>query len=150
MRCTKSNKKLLCISICIMRYSNDLRKKAMDMHFIQKKEIREISELLNISYRTLQLWKRKYQENPNSLYKIIPSPGRRHRYDYEKLKEFVEENPDKYIREIQQEFFKANGLKASFGGIHKALKKIGFTLKKKPSYTERGMRKREESINRKD
>lgn len=113
-----------------MRYSNDLRQKAIQMLFEQKKKMTEVSKLLNIGYNTLKLWKRKYKEKPDSLYQIIPSPGRPRIYDYEELAEFVQSNPDKYIREIKQEVFEEKGQKASFGGIHKALKKLDLKLKK--------------------
>lgn len=132
-----------------MRYSNDLRKKAMDMHFIQKKNMVAVSKLLNIGYKTLQFWKKKYRENPKFLYKITPSPGRKKVYNYEKLKEFVEQNPDKYIREIRQEVFVENGQKASFGGIHKALKKLDLNLKKKSFYSQKETKKKEQFTSKK-
>lgn len=114
-----------------MRYSNDLRKKAMDMHFVQKINMAKVSKLLNIGYNALALWKKKFKKKPDSLYKITPSLGRKRVFDYEKLKEFVTKNPDKYIREIQVEMQKY-GQKMSFGGIHKALKNLDFKLKKSP------------------
>lgn len=132
-----------------MRYSNDLRKKDMDMHFVQKKNMVEVSKLLNIGYNTLKFWKKKFKEKADSLYKITPSSGRKRAYDYEKLKEFVEKNPDKYIREIQKEIFEKNGQKASFGGIHKALKSLDLKLKKKSSCTKKKTRKEEKIISKK-
>ena len=132
-----------------MRYSNDLRRKAMELILDKKKKMTEVSQLLNIGYNTLKLWKRKYKAEPDSLYQIIPSPGRPRVYDYEELAEFIKNNPDKYIREIKQENFEDKGQKASFGGIHKALKKLDLKLKKKSFFTKKETKPRENSSNKK-
>jgi transposase len=121
-----------------MRYSNDLRKRAVDL-LESGKTVPEVSEILNIAKDTLYLWRKKLKSD--TLYDIIKTGGHPVMYDLEGLKKFVENHPDKYIREIKNEFFEKNGKKASFGGIHKALKRMDFRLKKKSSYSEKGIRK---------
>jgi transposase len=125
-----------------MRYSNDLRQKAMEMHFVQNQKMVVVSKLLDICYDTLKRWKKKFKDNPDSLYIINPSPGRPRVYNYPALEEFVKNNPDKYIREIKQEFFEEKDQKASFGGIHKALKKLDISFKKNPLIQRKRSRKK--------
>jgi len=128
-----------------MRYSNDLRKRAMDL-LENSKSILEVSELLQITEDTLYLWRKKLKLG--TLYDIIKTGGHPVMYDLKGLKKFVEEHPDKYIREIKNEFFEKQGNKASFGGIHKALNKMDFRLKKKSSYSEKEMKKKEIPTNK--
>jgi len=84
-----------------------------------------------------------------TLYKIVKKGGKPRVYDYEKLREFVEKNPDKYLREIKAELFEANGQKASTSGIDNALKTLDLKLKKKSSYLRKGMKKKEKFTNKK-
>lgn len=63
-------------------------------------------------------------------------------YNYQELKEFVKNNPDKYLREIKQGVFEEKEQKASFGGIYKALKTLNIDLKKNLLYKERNEEKR--------
>jgi transcriptional antiterminator len=50
--------------------------------------------------------------------------------DYIKLREYVEANPDKYLREIAEVFG------CCIETIRRSLIKIGFTLKRRPNYTK--------------
>lgn len=82
-----------------------------------------------VGVATLRKWKKKLDDG--TLYDEIHTGGHPVVYDLDGLKQFVNDNPDKYIREIKAEFFEAKGNKASFGGIHKALDKMDIRLKKK-------------------
>lgn len=113
------------------RYSNDLRLRAVNL-LSKGKTIYEVGKILEIHFRTIRKWQIKNEsKKPEDLFKVIKSKGRPTVYDLEGLKKFVDTYPDKYIREIKSEFFESNGNKASFGGIHKALKRLEFKLKKK-------------------
>lgn len=50
-----------------MRYSNDLRQKAIEIHFVQKQTMVVVSKLLNIGYDTLKKWKKTFKESPDLL-----------------------------------------------------------------------------------
>jgi transposase len=110
-----------------MRYSNDLRNRAIDL-LKSGKTVKELVILLKIGEDTLYKWRKKSQAG--TLLDIYIPNGRPVKYDMQGLKLFIENNNDKSIREIKTEFFEANGNKASFGGIHKALKKLKLSFKK--------------------
>jgi len=124
-----------------MRYSNDTRKIAIKLLNEDKKSLEEVSEILGIYHETLEKWQLKFEQG--ELFKIHKSPGKPRVYDYEKLKEFIEQNPDKYLREIKAELFEANGKKASLSGIDDALKKMNIKLKKKSFYSKKETKKKE-------
>jgi transposase len=127
-----------------MRYSNDLRERFVKL-LEEGKTINEISGLLDIATDTLYIWNRKFKAG--TLFKVIAIGGRPITYDYAALEKFVEEFPDKYIREIKTELFESNNQKASMGGIHKALKKLNLKLKKKSSYSKKETMQKENNTN---
>ncbi|MDR1288915.1 MAG: transposase, partial [Holosporales bacterium] len=83
-------------------------------------------------------WRKLLRENGNLNHK--PLIRRPRKLDYQKLKEYVEKNPDNYLREMAEVF------KVGKSTIRKALIKMKITLKKRPNYTENGMRKNVRSI----
>ena len=120
------------------RYSNDLRRLAIDMLKVKKKSFQEVSVTINVCTKTLRLWVDKNTEG--TLLDTIPSTGRSRVYDYDGLKDFVEKYPDKMLYEIKNEFF---GGKFSLSGIDKALKVMNFRLKKNYSSTKKEMKQKE-------
>jgi transposase len=113
------------------RYDNDLRRRVAKrlVDGLSAVGYREVSKLFEVCVATLRKWKKKL--DAGTLYDEIHTGGHPVVYDLDGLKQFVNDNPDKYIREIKAEFFVAKGNKASFGGIHKALDKMDIRLKKK-------------------
>lgn len=113
------------------RYDNDLRRRVAKRLVVGLSAVgyQEVSKLFEVGVATLRKWKKKL--DAGTLYNKIHTGGHPVVYDLEGLKQFVNDNPDKYIREIKAEFFEAKGNKASFGGIHKALDKMDIRLKKK-------------------
>jgi transposase len=122
------------------RYSNDLRKLVAKklINTTTTAQYREVSIEYEIGIDTLRKWKKKLLSE--SLFDEIHIGGRPTEYDMDGLRQYVEKYPDKYIREMLVEFFIANGQKASIGGIHKALSKLGIELKKKSSHTKKEMK----------
>ena len=104
----------------------------------QRKSFKEVSQILNVCTKTLRSW---FHKNINStLFNITPSTGSHRVYDYDGLKTFVQQYPDKMLYEIRDEFF---GGKASLSGIDKALKKMNFRFKKKSNYTKKVILKKD-------
>lgn len=126
------------------RYSNDLRLRAINL-LNSGRTIYEVGETLEIHFRTIRNWQIKNENG--TLFQILKSSGRPVEYDLEGLKKFVEDYPDKFIHEIKSEFFEAVGNKASFGGIHKALDKMDFRLKKKSFYSKKEILKKGKNTN---
>ena len=117
------------------RYSNDLRRLAIDLIKTQNKTFEDVSKTINVCTKTLRSWIHK--NNNGNLFDILPSTGRNRIYDYDALKTFVINNPDKLLREINYEFF---GGKASTSGIDKALTRMDFRLKKRSNFLEKEMK----------
>jgi transposase len=119
------------------RYNNDLRRRVAKRLVVGLSAVgyREVSELFDVCVATLRKWSKKLAAG--TLYDEIHVGGRPVVYDLEGLKKFVDDNPDKYIREIKEEFFESKGAVASESGITKALGKMDFRLKKKSRYTKK-------------
>jgi transposase len=128
------------------RYDNDLRRRVAKrlVDGLSAVGYREVSKLFEVGVTTLRKWKKKL--DLGTLYDKIHTGGHPVVYDLEGLKQFVNDNPDKYIREIKVEFFEAKGNKASFGGIHKALDKMDIRLKKKSLHLEKALSKKKKNI----
>jgi transposase len=128
------------------RYDNDLRRRVAKRLVAGLSAVgyREVSEIFEVGVPTLKKWKKKL--DLGTLYNKIHTGGHPVVYDLEGLKKFVDDNPDKYIREIKAEFFEAKGKKASFGGIHKALDKMEIRLKKKSLLLEKVTLKKKKTI----
>lgn len=126
-----------------MRYSNDTRKIAIKLLLEDQKTIEEVSLLLGIYYETLTGWLEKHKQN--QLFQIRKSTGRPRIYDYEGLKEFVKNNSDLTLEEINQDYFLG---KASTSGIDDALKRMDITFKKKSFYSKKGMSRKELNLNK--
>lgn len=118
-----------------MTYSNDLRIKALDYIEGGGSKI-EASRIFGIRDRTLLNWIKRKKEG-----RLAPSKRcrRPHKIEEGKLRGYIKEHPDSYLREIA-EFF---GVSAT--AIFYACKRLKITLKKKtPFYKERDEAKREE------
>ena len=122
-----------------MIYSIDVRKKVLE--YENTHTIQETAKTFNISTWTVSTWKKRLREKGCLNPTVIKRKPRK--LDHAKLIEYVETNPDKYLREIAEVF------NVSTAAIGKALKKLGFTLKKRPNYTRNGMRRGERIIKKK-
>lgn len=91
------------------------------------KNINLVVEAFGVSRHTLFRWKRQLKETGN-LASRRPT-NRPRKFDREQLLAYIEENPDKYLREIGEVFG------CSDMAIHKALKRMNITLKKRPPPT---------------
>ena len=118
------------------RYSNDFRA-LVASKLSSAVSLETISKDFEVFMSCLKLWVKKLAAG--TLYNIVRSGGKPVVYDLEGLKKFVEDNPDKYLREIRDEFF---GGKASTSGIDDALKRMGINLKKKSNYSKKQILKK--------
>jgi transposase len=77
-----------------MRYSNDLRKKVIDLIESGKKQT-DICEFLNLSKSTVIRWYRRHKETGNANYIVNKkSPQSNKISDLDKFKEFIDSNND--------------------------------------------------------
>ncbi|MDR0640525.1 MAG: transposase [Holosporales bacterium] len=119
-----------------MYYSVDFRQKVLD--YAKTHTIKETAKTFGISKWAVSNWK-KLLKDTGSL-KCAPLNRKPRKMDYAKLKEYVDANPDKYLREIAEVFHCAKET------VRQSLIKIGYTLKKRPNYTKSVKRKNVRSI----
>jgi transposase len=109
-----------------MAYSEDLRKKVIK-YLEAGHSQREAKEVFSISLSTVNKWHQKY-ERTGDIKNKVPSRTFK-KVDPQKLQAYVQEHPDAYLKEIAEEF------NCSDMSIHRALKKLGITRKKRQKST---------------
>jgi transposase len=116
-----------------MVYSLDLRQRALN-YIANGGSRSEASKIFGVTARTLANWlsRQKQQDLAPKMNGSNPS-----KIDNEKLKKYIEEHPDRYLREIAEVF--GSTLQAVFY----ACKRLNITLKKRPLTTKKEMRKNE-------
>jgi len=108
-----------------MAYSEDFRIKVME-YLDRGHTQREARSTFNISLTAVNSWRQKYKKTGEV--KDDPPPPRKHKkLDPEKLKAYVQEHPDAYLKEIGKAFG------CSDTAVHKALERLGITRKKRLS-----------------
>jgi len=122
-----------------MAYSYDLRKKALD--YIAKGGSKvQAGQIFGVTVQTLINWvKRQKRGNlaPNTTRKRNPQ-----KLETEKLKAYIENHPDKYLREIAEEFG------VTITAVFYACKRLKITLKKRSPSTRKGMREKGRNFTR--
>lgn len=119
-------------------YSYDLRRKVIDAIELNGMKRCEASDHFQISHNTINLWLRRKAETGDVQAKKREAQGHSHKIeDWDKFRAFAQENYDK-----TQEEMAALWGDISDRTISRALKKIGFTRKKKLTDTKKEMRKK--------
>lgn len=120
-----------------MAYSTDLRTKALDD--IEKGGSKEeASRIFGVTIRTLFNWIKRKKIGclaPNKRKERKP-----HKIENEKLKAYLKEYPDAYLREIAYFFG------AAVTTVFYACKRLKINLKKRPHSIKSEMRKKEKSF----
>ncbi len=110
-------------------YSHDLRQKVLQAIKFDGLKKSEASQLFNISHNTIDLWLKRLEETGDYQAKPNQPPGNGHKItDWEEFREFASYHGDK----TQVEMAKLWKEQISDRTISRALKKIGFTRKKRP------------------
>ena len=121
-----------------MTYSYDLRMRVLK-YLERGGSKKEASQIFGFTSRTMLNWiKRK---NRGCLAPTKRSRGP-YKIDEEKLKRYIEEHPDHYLREIAEIF----GVRLE--SIFYACKRLKITLKKRPHFTKKGVKRKEGSFKR--
>ncbi len=104
-----------------MTYSHDLRKQALQ--YIENGGTKQsASAIFGVTTRSLDNWIHRKKLG------VLPAKPRRSspsKIDNNKLKKYIEEHPDKYLREIAKEFG------STLQAIFYACKRLKITLKKR-------------------
>lgn len=118
-------------------YSYDLRQKVIQAIQLDGLKIIEASILFDISRNTIRLWLKRQAQTGDFLALPNEPPGNGHKItDWEKFREFASSHGEKTQVEMAQLW---DG-EISDRTISRALKKIGFTRKKRLMATASGMK----------
>ena len=116
-----------------MTYSYDLRTKVLA--YLEKGGSKvEASQIFGMTRQTLFNWIKR--QNQDCLAPSRKKERRPHKIEAEKLKAYIQEHPDAYLREIAQAF------KATAVAVFYACRRLKITLKKRPLSTKSGMRRK--------
>jgi len=88
--------------------------------------LKDTHEIFQISIRAIQNWKKRLAKTGEIKNKPVKRSFKK--LDPEKLKTYIENHPDAYLKEIAQEFG------CSAPAVLKALRRMGFTRKKKTKH----------------
>jgi len=124
-------------------YSYDLRQKVIQGIKLDGLKISEASLLFNISRNTINLWLSRQAKTGD--FEALPNQpkGNGHKItDWEKFRQFAKTYGDK----TQVEMASLWDEQISARTISRALKKIGFTRKKRPMATANGMKKNDRHL----
>ena len=114
-----------------MAYSLDYRKRALDL-LDEGYSMQSVSDILNVGVTSLKRWKKRRDKGQLAAEYSLSRGA--YKIDEEKLKAYVQDNPDSHLTEIAQ----AIGSKRST--VHSALQRLGITRKKRRHNTVRGMK----------
>lgn len=124
-------------------YSYDLRRKVIEAIELNGMKRCEASEFFNISRNRINTWFQRRRETGDFKAKVRENRGNGQKItDWEKFRAFVQTHGDKTQVEMAQLW---DG-EISDRTISRALKKIGFTRKKRPTATVNGMRTNDRSL----
>jgi len=96
--------------------------------------LKETHEIFQVSIGAIQKWEKRLAETGEIKNKPVKRPFKK--IDPEKLKTYIEAHPDAYLQEIAEEFG------CSAPAVLKALRRLGFTRKKRQSITKNKIPKR--------
>ena len=121
-----------------MTYSLDLREKALQ-YLDKVGDRKKAAETFGVTVRTLANWIRRKKDDCLAPKPRKPSPSL---IDSDKLKWFIEKNPDAYLREIAAEFG------STPQAVFYACRRLKISLKKRLLITRSGMRRGENNLSR--
>jgi len=96
--------------------------------------LEETSKVFKVAISTISGWEHKLEKEGNLENKELNRTFKK--INPEKLKEYVKNHPDAYLKEIAQEF------KCGQTSVRKALKKLKITRKKRQKVTRNRMKKK--------
>ncbi len=110
-----------------MAYSLEIKQKAID-YWERCNDIEQVMKAYGVSRSTLFIWKQRKKQTGSLVSPPVVRKPRK--IDRDKLKAYVEQNPDAYLVEIAEQF------NCTAPAIFYALKAIGITYKKRQRPTK--------------
>lgn len=116
-----------------MAYDEKFRKRTIE-YYESGHKYAETCKVFGISEKTLDNWLKEYRINNNYTYRT--SSGRPAKVGEKELEEYLKKNPDSYQHEIAKHFGCATS------SITRALKRYGYTRKKRHAPTKNNSKKK--------
>jgi len=116
-----------------MQYSEIYRRRVIEYRQAGH-TLKEMHEIFQVSIGAIQKWEKRLTETGEIKNKPVKRPFKK--LDPERLKTYIENHPDAYLKEIAEEFG------CSAPAVLKALRRLGYTRKKRQSITENKTLKR--------
>jgi len=109
-----------------MSYSEDYRKRTIEYR-AEGHTLAQTHEVFRVTIGTIRAWEKQWKEKGS----LAPAPIVRapKKIEPEKLKAYVQEHPDAYLKEIAREF------NCCETAVRKAFKRLGITRKKRRHIT---------------
>ena len=123
-------------------YSNDLRKKAINL-IKQGKKQTEIAKLLSIDKATIFRWNKRVKEIGNADFKGYHNNSDKIKIRPEKLEQIIKNNPSATLAEMAIKIGNVSDVT-----VMNCLKKAGYSFKKSHGYTRSEMKKKGRSLSR--
>jgi len=123
-----------------MKYSNDLRKKVIDL--VQNgEEQKKVAALLRIDKSTVYRWCKRYKETGATTPKDYHRNNDKIKVDLLKIESIVQNNPLLTLSEIATKVGNVTHVTVFY-----CIKKLGYTFKKSHGYIKSETKKKEESL----
>lgn len=122
-----------------MAYSLEIREKALD-YLERCGSVPEVSKSFGVSQHTIRAWQRLKGDTGSLAKKPIDCSKRRRKIDDEVLRAYLDEHPDAYLSEMADLF------SCSVNAVHKKLKSMNISRKKRPRLTANKTPKKQTSI----
>tara|TARA_B100000959_G_C14829251_1_gene561150 strand:+ start:66 stop:452 length:387 start_codon:yes stop_codon:yes gene_type:complete len=124
-------------------YSNDLRKKVIDLLEVSKKSPKEVSLLLNIHSTTITRWRKRYKEEGSYEFRGYNDNKDKIKIkDPLKIKKIIEKDPFINCYEIVEMIDED----VTDVTILNYIRRLGLTFKKTPRCTKKGMKNSEPNL----
>ena len=122
-------------------YSDDLRRKLLEAHDLDKGTLAELADRVGVSVSWA--WKiSSARKRTGSTERKRYQPGPKVRVDREAVRRLLELQPDLYLRELQAELKATAGTQVSKPHLWKIVGELGFRLKKSRYMPPSATRKR--------
>ena len=118
-------------------YSLDLRERVIKA--LSSNSQKKVAEMFSISIETVKRWIKVYKQT-NSIEPKTPTATRPKKINYEKVKEYIEANPDKTLKEVGDKF------NIHLTAVFYIYKRLGITYKKKTSNILKEMKNKGKSF----
>ena len=119
-----------------MRYSNDLRRKAIQLILAGKRK-NWVANLFNIDNSTIYRWNSRYKELGNADYFTGYKTGRKSKITDSDLEKEINKDPNMSLNDL------GSKMEVSFMTVYRKLKKLGYSFKKSHGYIKKETNKNE-------